>query len=173
MSTITDINAEIGQFVRRHGWCEDDGYQVIAIPSTINGYHAHRVTPLSGVDMPLECTREHNNRYSRYAVLVSTPAASTLPASIRSKETRLEGRDVSASAVCGKACGRMPRELSDILAPAMDRSLICKMKAFYLGEMEHGGNVRGGGAKLKCVYVVKARPGLLNEIEGYNYHIIN
>ena len=69
------LSNQIAEFVRRSGWCEDKAYKVVAIQSTINGYHAHRVTPFA---MSLLCTREHENRYSKNAILVSTPPVGEL-----------------------------------------------------------------------------------------------
>ena len=51
----------------------------------------------------------------------------------------MKGRNVQASEVCDMPCGRVPMELSDVLAPGLDSGAVNLMKCFYMGEMEHGG----------------------------------
>ena len=58
------LSTQIADFALRSGWCEDESYKVVSMKSTINGYHAHRVVPLTGTEMSLICAREHGNRYS-------------------------------------------------------------------------------------------------------------
>ena len=161
------LSPQIADFALKSGWCEDDSYKVVTMQSTINGYHAHRVLPLTGTEMPLICARERGNRYSRNAVLVTTPHVAELSQTAKRGETRLNGRTVPASEVCGKSCGRMPMALSDVLGPAMDNGKVDMVKSFYLGEMEHAGPERGGGPKLKCIYLIKARQEVIDKLTGY------
>ena len=73
------MNVLIGQ-LKSH--LPNDGNRIVAVESTIAGYHAFRVQPLSGMQFPLLMMRESSNPIHSNAVMVKSGLREKYPGSV-------------------------------------------------------------------------------------------
>lgn len=55
----------------------------------------------------------------------------------------------------GRHVGRVPRGLNGLLHTWISSNTLARSTLFWTGEFQHDGQVRGGGPKLKCVYLLE------------------
>ena len=124
---------------------------LVAVQSSITGYHHFRVRPLTGLRFPLIITREPNNVLHANALMVKSGPADMYPGSVRQFVSK-EQLDVFA-----KEIGRCPRALADIIAPLFDQQNIIKGRSICTGQRDFRGRGPGGGMHLECIYILQAK----------------
>ena len=56
--------------------------------------------------------------------------------------------------IIGEVCGRVPRNQCSVIKQGIEQEYVTHAFAFSKGEFIHAGKNKGGGAQLKCVYVI-------------------
>ena len=143
-----------------------DSNRVVAVESTIAGYHVFKVRPLAGMQFPLILQREKDNPVHANAVMVKSAPREKYPKTVGDSADK-DGRDIFA-----KEIGRCPRFLADIVSPLIDSNSITEGRAVYTGVRMFMGRNAGGGQHLQCLYLFKAKDvnaaNQLNNLLGEN-----
>ena len=127
---------------------------VLAFEGTTNEYHHFRVRPLIGTDMPMYLEEECDNIYDKNAIRVRVPSEAFFPDLNKEKETK-NGQCVGD--VLGKVVGRLPKNVARVVMAGVESDDITHSFSFYTGDLIHGGQKRGGGVKLRCIFVLFVR----------------
>ncbi len=121
-------------------------------------YHAFKVRPLIGTSFVMSCSPEVNNRFSLVAVLVKAPRLHEVERHLWDCETR--GPPSSRSpiqtvrTVAGRDVGRVPKHICTIISKGLREGWLKRAVAVHIGGFVHDGPTKGGGPKLKCVYML-------------------
>ena len=111
--------------------------------------------------MILTCHPESGNRFGRNAVLVKCPPLNELPQAIWDSETRgRESRSARQTVreIAGQRIGRVPKQISRVISEGLREGWVKRAAVVHIGGFIHDGSVRGGGPKLKCVYMLYIQP---------------
>ena len=127
----------------------------------ICSYHAFRNTPLAATDktaaagfqMKVVAEETNPNGYVD-SLLVIAPPLAEIHEELRSVMTRQDPRPLTVADIAAKPIGWVPSQLSSIVQPYISQGKV-SVKCYYLGRMVHHGQIKGGGPKLECFYVIE------------------
>ena len=109
--------------------------------------------------MILRLVREAENSCNRNSILVRTPSVNEVDENLLDKEVRLYPPTLVRD-ILNKSVGRVPANITSIIASGLDDGSILHAHAVYTGSMIHDGPDIGGGPKLQCIYFLEIDIGV-------------